>query len=249
MPARPIDSQITFVTVSDLDASGQFYGGVLGLDLVVDQGTCRIYRTTATSYLGICTHREDVSPQGVILTLVSDDVDRWYRELLEAGVTFESAPQLNDRYNIYHVFLRDPDGHLVEIQQFMDPGWAGSRSVDDLLTDARSRIHRWPAADAHQAQQHGALIIDARDSGDIEREGSIPGAVTIPLSTLEWRVDPTSPFRLNEVVDFDGPLILVCNDGYSSSLAAARLRELGRTEVGDLVGGFRAWKLEGLPVV
>jgi len=248
MPARPIDSQITFVTVSDLDASGQFYGGVLGLDLVVDQGTCRIYRTTATSYLGICTHREDVSPQGVILTLVSDDVDRWYRELLEAGVTFESAPQLNDRYNIYHVFLRDPDGHLVEIQRFEDRNWAGRRSTDDLLSEARSRISRWSPGKAREAQEKGAIVIDARDSGDIEREGSIPGSVVIPLSALEWRVDPTSPFRQDEIVDAAGPLIVVCNDGYSSSLAAARLRELGRFDAGDLIGGFRAWKLDGLPV-
>lgn len=248
MPARPIDSQITFVTVSDLDASGQFYGGVLGLDLVVDQGTCRIYRTTATSYLGICTHREDVSPQGIILTLVSDDVDRWYRELQEAGVTFESAPQLNDRYNIYHVFLRDPDGHLVEIQRFEDRNWAGRRSTDDLLSEARSRISRWSPGKAREAQEKGAIVIDARDSGDIEREGSIPGSVVIPLSALEWRVDPTSPFRQDEIVDAAGPLIVVCNDGYSSSLAAARLRELGRFDAGDLIGGFRAWKLDGLPV-
>ena len=97
MPARPIDSQITFVTVSDLDASGEFYGGVLGLDLVLDQGTCRIYRTTATSYLGICTHREDVSPQGVILTLVSDDVDGWYRELLEELKTRTGVTHCSNR--------------------------------------------------------------------------------------------------------------------------------------------------------
>ena len=248
MPARPIDSQITFVTVSDLGASGEFYGGILGLDLVLDQGTCRIYRTTATSYLGICTHREDVSPQGVILTLVSDDVDRWHRELLDAGVTFESAPQLNDRYNIYHVFLRDPDGHLVEIQRFEDSNWAGRRSTDDLLSEARSRIPRWSPAEARDAQGNGAIVIDARDSGDIEREGSIPGSVVIPLSELEWRVDPSSPFRQDEMVDSAGPLIVVCNDGLSSSLAAARLRELGRFDAGDLIGGFRGWKLDGLPV-
>jgi rhodanese-related sulfurtransferase/catechol 2,3-dioxygenase-like lactoylglutathione lyase family enzyme len=248
MPARPIDSQITFVTVSDLDASGEFYGGVLGLDLVLDQGTCRVYRTTATSYLGICTHREDVSPQGIILTLVSDDVDRWYRELQEAGVAFESAPQHKYRYNIYHVFLRDPDGHLVEIQRFEDCNWAGRRSTDDLLSEARSRISRWSPAKAREAQEKGAIVIDARDSADIEREGSIPGSVVIPLSALEWRVDPTSPFRQDEIVDAAGPLIVVCNDGYSSSLAAARLRELGRFDAGDLIGGFRAWKLDGLPV-
>jgi rhodanese-related sulfurtransferase/catechol 2,3-dioxygenase-like lactoylglutathione lyase family enzyme len=223
MQRLPVDSQITFLTVSDLEASGHFYGTVLGLDLVVDQGSCRIYRVTSSAFLGICTHRDDVRAEGVIVTLVSDQVDRWYDELSANGVEFESAPALNERFGIYHVFLRDPDGHLVEIQQFMDSEWAGQRTADDLLTDAR-------------------------DSGDIGSEGSIPEAIAIPLSLLEWRVDPESPFRLNELVDFDGPLILVCNDGFSSSLAAARLRELGRSKVGDLVGGFRAWKLEGLPV-
>ena len=107
---------------------------------------------------------------------------------------------------------------------------------------------RWSPAEARDAQGNGAIVIDARDSGDIEREGSIPGSVVIPLSLLEWRVDPTSPFRQDEMVASAGPLIVVCNDGLSSSLAAARLRELGRFDAGDLIGGFRAWKLDGLPV-
>lgn len=249
MERLPIGSQITFLTVADLESSSRFYGRLLGLDLVLDQGPCRIYRMTGSSFLGICTHREDVQPAGVIITIVTDHVDDWFARLSAAGARFETPPAVNERFNIYHVFLRDPDGHLVEIQQFLDPGWAGSRTADDLLTEARSTIRRWLPADAHRAQQHGALVIDVRDSDDIEREGSIPGAVAIPLSVLEWRVDPMSSFRLDEVADFDGPLILVCNDGFSSSLAAARLRELGRSEVGDLVDGFRAWKLDGLPVV
>jgi catechol 2,3-dioxygenase-like lactoylglutathione lyase family enzyme len=124
MPHPSIDSQITFMTVADLEASADFYGRVLGLHLVLDQHTCRIYRTTPSAYLGICTHREDVRAEGVIVTLVTDQVDRWFERLTRLGVEIEAAPRLNERFNIYHLFLRDPDGHLVEIQEFKDRGWA-----------------------------------------------------------------------------------------------------------------------------
>lgn len=248
MPRLPVDSQITFLTVDDLDSSDAFYGKLLGLDLVLDQGPCRIYRVTATSYLGICTHREDTRAEGVIITIVTDRVDEWYQELMEAGASFDSEPALNEKFNIYHVFLRDPDGHLVEIQQFQDPQWAGPRTTEDLLTEARGRVGRWSPAVALAKQQAGAVVIDVRDSGDRSREGAIPGAIAIPLSVLEWRADPTSPFRMEGLAGTEDTLILVCNDGYSSSLAAARLKELGRQSVGDVAGGFRAWKLEGLPV-
>lgn len=123
MRRPPIDSQITFLTVADLGASSEFYGELLGLEMVLDQGTCRIFQVTSTAYLGACTHREDANPEGVIVTLVSDHVDQWYQNLVAAGAEFESRPELNADFNIYHAFLRDPDGHLVEIQQFMDPTW------------------------------------------------------------------------------------------------------------------------------
>ncbi len=246
MPQRPVDAFITFLSVSNLERSGRFYGDRLGLELVLDQGPCRIYRVSTSAYLGICTHREDVQAQGVIVTLVTDEVDRWYRELSAAGVEIESAPAHNERFGLYHMFLRDPDGHLVELQEFLDPTWAGVRTADDLLGEARSRIRRWAPGDA--LREPGALLVDLRDGEDRRREGLIPGAAVIPLSVLEWRADPASPHRLEHVAGHPGPIILVCNDGYSSSLAAARLHELGRANAGDVIGGFRAWKAEGLPV-
>ncbi len=242
----PTDAFITFLSVSDLEASGHFYGDLLGLELVLDQGPCRIYRVAASGFVGICTHREDVRADGVIVTLVTSEVDRWHQELSAAGVEIESGPEHNDRFGLYHMFLRDPDGHLVEVQQFLDPAWAGARTADDLLAEARSRIRRWTPEGA--LLEPGALLVDVRDSDDRRREGAVPGAVSIPLSVLEWRVDPASPHRLEEVAGHPGPIILICNDGYSSSLAADRLRELGRTRVGDVAGGFRAWKAGGLPV-
>ena len=184
----------------------------------------------------------------MIITCVTDRVDEWYQELVEAGESIDSVSALIEKLNIFPVFLRDPDGHLVEIQQFRDPQWAGPRTTEDLLADARGRVGRWSPADALAKQQAGAVLIDVRDSGDRAREGTSPGAMAIPLSVLEWRTDPTSPFRLEGLAGTDDTLILVCNDGFSSSLAAARLKELGRQSVGDVAGGFRAWKLEGLPI-
>lgn len=116
---------VTFVQVQDLEATSRFYGELLELELALDQGPCRIYRVTPSAYLGFCTHREGPSPEGVILTLVTPDVDARCAELRARGVVFESGPKTNERFRIYHAFLRDPDGYLVEIQRFDDPAWTG----------------------------------------------------------------------------------------------------------------------------
>ncbi|MBN1423847.1 VOC family protein [Candidatus Fermentibacteria bacterium] len=121
----PFDSFITFGATTDLAATSAFYGEVLGLPLVLDQGRCRIWRAARAGYVGFCL-RDSVSTQGVILTLVSDDVDGWHRRLVDHGVPIEKAPALNPEYGIYHLFCRDPNGYLVEIQRFEDPNWRGS---------------------------------------------------------------------------------------------------------------------------
>lgn len=114
--------QVTFLYTRDLAATAQFYEEALGLPLVRDQGDCRIYRVSADAFLGFC--RRDTAPeepQGIIITMVTDDVDGWYARLRARGVTFEQPPQANPQYRIYHCFLRDPNGHLIEIQRFDDP--------------------------------------------------------------------------------------------------------------------------------
>jgi catechol 2,3-dioxygenase-like lactoylglutathione lyase family enzyme len=123
------DSQITFCHVPDLEAQARFYEEQLGLDLVLDQGVCRIYRVTASAYIGFCTKISSATPttrDGVILTLVADDVDGWYEQLRARGVVFEKPPQRNEKFDIYHCFVRDPAGYLVEIQRFDDPRWPGT---------------------------------------------------------------------------------------------------------------------------
>ena len=122
MPPFPIEQQITFLYAGDLDATARFYERVLGLPLARDQGDCRIYRVSSDGYIGFC-RRDDApdQPAGVILTLVTDEVDAWYERLRAEGVVFEKPPAENPKYGIYHCFLRDLNGYLIEIQRFHEP--------------------------------------------------------------------------------------------------------------------------------
>lgn len=120
---KPFDAAITFCYTNRFEETVAFYEQVLGLPLALDQGTCRIYRVADGGYLGFCNRDDAPQPDGIILTLVTDDVDGWYRRLSGLGVSFEKTPQHNPAYHIYHCFLRDPNGYLIEIQRFEDPGW------------------------------------------------------------------------------------------------------------------------------
>lgn len=125
-PRPPITEQITFLPTRDLEGTARFYENVLGLELALSQADCRIYRVGRDAFLGFCQREGPHSPDGgVILTLVTPDVDGWHRFLREAGVTFDRPPTHNPRYGIYHCFLADPNGYVIEIQRFEDPGWAG----------------------------------------------------------------------------------------------------------------------------
>jgi catechol 2,3-dioxygenase-like lactoylglutathione lyase family enzyme len=127
MTKGPFDSQITFCYTRDLEATARFYEDLLELPMILDQGGCRIYRVASEAYVGFCGRESAGVPSGVILTLVTDDVDGWHRRLSDAGVEFEKSPALNTDYNIYHCFLRDPNGYRIEIQRFEDPRWPDSR--------------------------------------------------------------------------------------------------------------------------
>ena len=124
------------------------------------------------------------------------------------------------------------------------------RTIDDLLRDARARLARLEPEEALAAQRAGALIVDTRSSVERARYGVIPGSLHIPRSVLEWRLDPDADpaFHNPHVRGLDQWLVLVCAHGFSTSLAAATLQELGFTRATDVVGGFAAWKDAGLPV-
>lgn len=125
-----------------------------------------------------------------------------------------------------------------------DDGGALSR-IDCLLADARHRISPRPAAaELSGLIDAGALVVDIRPSEQRDRDGTLPGAVVIDRNVLEWRLDPTSAHRCPEAaaVGEDATIVLVCNEGYASSLAAASLRDLGLAGATDLDGGYQAWK-------
>lgn len=132
MTLSPLEEQITFLYTRNLSSTARFYEEILGLELVLDQGDCRVYRITGKAYVGFC-QRADApeQPQGILLTLVTDDVDGWFEHLRDQGVPFDKEPALNPRYNIYHAFLRDPNGYVIEIQRFLDPDWAGGGSAGE----------------------------------------------------------------------------------------------------------------------
>lgn len=121
-------------------------------------------------------------------------------------------------------------------------------TIEDRMREARSRIERLTPSEAHAAAARGAIIVDVRCGDDRVRDGEIPGAVHVPLSVLEWRCDPASESADDRVSDLDRTIILVCKEGYSSSLAAATLKDLGFRQPGDVIGGFVAWLSAGLPV-
>lgn len=124
MPDLAFDQQVTFLYTKDLEQTAAFYEQILCLPLALDQGACRIYRVAADAFLGFCTkHKAEPNPQDVIITLVSQDVDGWYERLRSKGVTFQKPPAYNAQYNIYHCFLRDPNGYLLEIQRFHAAAW------------------------------------------------------------------------------------------------------------------------------
>jgi rhodanese-related sulfurtransferase len=127
-------------------------------------------------------------------------------------------------------------------------GSIAQRGIDEVLAAAQARLRRLTPAQAAAATHQGSVLVDTRDGELRLRDGCIPGSVHIPLSVLEWRVDPTSGHQSPALAGREHKLILICHEGYSSSLAAVRLHELGFENTTDVIGGFVAWAAAGLPV-
>jgi rhodanese-related sulfurtransferase len=127
---------------------------------------------------------------------------------------------------------------------------AGACTIDELLALVRSRIDRVDAVEAWRRAAHGtALLVDTRPVEQRERDGEVPGALVVDRNVLEWRLDPASPYRLPEVTGYDIEVIVLCDEGYSSSLVADTLRTLGLTRTVDVIGGFVEWAAQGLPTI
>ena len=122
----------------------------------------------------------------------------------------------------------------------------GSRTIDQVLVDARERLERVIPEQAAQAVAAGAVLVDIRPAAQRAEEGEIPGALIIERNVLEWRFDPASDARVPQA-SYNLRVIVFCSAGYTSSLAAAALQELGVRHATDLDGGFLAWQAAGLP--
>ncbi|WP_034090250.1 rhodanese-like domain-containing protein [Streptacidiphilus albus] len=121
--------------------------------------------------------------------------------------------------------------------------------IDDLLERERAQLDRLTAAQATEAvAADGAVLVDIRYAALRDRDGTIPGALVVERNELEWRLDPFGDHRLPEATGHDLLVVVVCNEGYASSLAARSLQALGLHRATDLVGGFQAWSAAGLPV-
>ena len=119
--------------------------------------------------------------------------------------------------------------------------YSDGSAIASMLAECQQALDRVEPADLAAVAAGGALVIDMRPVQLRLRDGELPGAVVVDRNVLEWRLDPTSPYRLAVSDDPDRHIVLVCNEGYSSSLAAATLRELGLERATDLVGGYQAW--------
>jgi rhodanese-related sulfurtransferase len=121
--------------------------------------------------------------------------------------------------------------------------------IDTLLERVREGLDRVEAEEAYSAAQAGeALLVDIRYAALRERDGLIPGALVVERNELEWRLDPQGSHRAPEATSHDLRVVVICNEGYASSLAAVSLQQLGLHRATDLVDGFQAWKAAGLPV-
>ncbi|MFE0046066.1 rhodanese-like domain-containing protein [Streptomyces albireticuli] len=120
--------------------------------------------------------------------------------------------------------------------------------VEELLAAARAGLDRLGPAEAASARAEGGLLVDIRYAALRERDGVIPGALIVERNELEWRLDPACEHRAPEATGHDLRVVVICNEGYASSLAAVSLRGMGLHRATDLVGGFQAWRAAGLPV-
>ncbi len=122
---RPsIDESITFLPTADLAATRRFYEDDLGLALRLDQGSCLIFELASGQHIGFCAKDAPVSPsERVMITIVTQEVEAWHDHLTARGLAADGPPRLNPTYQIFHFFVADPNGYLVEIQRFEDPRW------------------------------------------------------------------------------------------------------------------------------
>ena len=154
-----------------------------------------------------------------------------YYELTPAGLVANET-----------VMVTSPEGPRRELRRHRS-----LQGIDDLLAESRREIERLDPRSAYRAVLEGATLVDIRPVEQRREEGEVPGSMIIGRNVLEWRLDPRSDARIVELARYDARVIVLCSEGYASSLAAVSLRHLGLRHATDVDGGFRAWKAAGLP--
>ncbi|MFZ0218494.1 MAG: rhodanese-like domain-containing protein [Candidatus Dormiibacterota bacterium] len=154
-----------------------------------------------------------------------------------------------DGINATSIHAYSPPGKPMRLYGIEAQREAAGRAhtVEQMVTMARAGLVRLEPAEASSAVARGALLVDIRPEEQRRLEGSVPGALVIERNLLEWRLDPKSPWRIPVIRDHRQQVIVLCSEGYTSSLAAASLQELGLVNATDVVGGFAAWSACGLP--
>ena len=189
---------------------------------------------------------QHLEPTGVLIAGFSLEPGGYSLQQWDDDCT-ASGFDLSERFSTWdrQPFVRPGDYHVSVHRR------ADRFTVHDLVAEARSTLERLSPADLQRelSSDGELLVLDTRQIGDRERDGYINGSVHVPLSVVEWRVDPASGYTHSGISGFDQRIVLVCNDGYSSSLAAATLHRLGFGRATDVIGGFRAWVRAGLPTV
>jgi rhodanese-related sulfurtransferase len=177
------------------------------------------------------------------------EMEAW-RENTEYRFVAERADNATQKYGVTSISLlarRTPSGNSRAVSsRSLDT--AGRITVDQLLSEARRGLERLEPRAAAAAISTGALLVDIRSELQRKRDGLVPGALLVARNVLEWRCDPACPSCDERLADLDRQLILMCDEGYQSSLAAATLQRLGFRWATDMDGGFQAWRDAGLPV-
>jgi MFS family permease len=227
-----------------LVAGGGAFAPALGAAILLGAGTALVYPTLIAAVSDVAQPVERAQLVGVY---------RFWRDFgFVAGAVIAGvvADNLGADWAIALVAaLTAASGLWVALTAWATRPPPVRRSVHDLLAEARERIApRLEPEEAQAALAAGALLIDLRSRDERRAHGVVPGSLHIPRSVLEWRVDPDSGFANPHITSLDCRLVLFCAQGFSSSFAAAGLRELGCDQATDMIGGFDAWKAAGLPV-
>lgn len=173
----------------------------------------------------------------------TDDIDSEAQRLERLGATRVDVGQTGGEAWIP---MADPEGNEFCVCPGIPVSAAANtpgpeRAIDELLADARAHLHRISVDTLDAEHEDGALIVDIRPADQRVRDGELPGAIVIDRNVLEWRLDPQSDHRIPQITGYDARIVIVCNEGYSSSLAAATLHELGLHRATDMIVGFQAW--------